>query len=200
MPIKGKKKDGTEFIHTEDEGVRPESTLEGMSKVKPLAGPEGRLSAATASQICDGASAVLIVNERGLKKLGLKPRVKVVALALSGTDPKIMLEGPIPATKTALAKAGLTMDQIGLYEVNEAFASMPVAWAKAVKADLSKLNVNGGAIALGHPLGSTGTKLTTTLVNEMEKRNERYGLVTICEGGGTANAAIFELCKDVSKL
>jgi len=199
FPIKGKSKDGKEIVHAQDEGVRFDVTLESMVKLKTLQ-EGGVITAATSSQICDGASAMLIVNERGLKKLGLKPRVKIVGLGLAGSDPRIMLEGPIPATQNVLKKTGLTIDQIGLYEVNEAFAPVPVSWLKALKGDPKKMNVNGGAIALGHPLGSTGVKITTTLINEMERRGERYGVVAICEGGGTANATIFELCRDTSKL
>jgi len=199
FPLKGKSKDGKEIVHDQDEGVRFDVTLDSMVKLKTLQ-EGGVISAATSSQICDGASAMLIVNERGLKKLGLKPRVKIVGLALAGSDPRIMLEGPIPATKHLMKTTGITLDQVGLYEVNEAFASVPLAWLKALNADPKKLNVNGGAIALGHPLGSTGVKITTTLINEMERRGERYGLVAICEGGGTSNATLFELCRDSSRL
>lgn len=199
MPLKGKSKDGKEITHAQDEGVRFDVTLESMTKLKVLM-EGGVITAATSSQICDGASAMLIVNERGLKRLGLKPRVKIHTLALAGSDPRIMLEGPIPATQAALKKAGLTIDQIGLYEVNEAFAPVPLAWIKALKADPKKMNVNGGAIALGHPLGSTGVKITGTLIKEMERRNERYGIVAICEGGGTSNATIFELVQGKAKL
>jgi len=135
---------------------------------------------------------MLICNEAGLKKLGLRPRAKIVALALAGDDPVMMLGGPIPATRNVLNRAGLKMSDMDLYEVNEAFASVPLAWQKALGADLNKLNVNGGAMALGHPLGATGTKIMTTLLNEMERRNVRYGLQAICEGGGTANATIIE--------
>jgi acetyl-CoA C-acetyltransferase len=192
VPLKGKDKEGKEIIHAQDEGVRFDVTLASMNKLAPLA-KDGLITAATSSQICDGASAVLICNERGLKKLGLVPRAKISVLALGTCEPTIMLEGPIPATRNLLKKAGLTIDQIGLYEVNEAFAPVPVAWAKALKADMKKLNVNGGAIGNGHPLGASGCKLVATLINEMERRNERYGLVAICEGGGTANATLFEL-------
>jgi len=197
--LKGKTKEGQEFVHEQDEGVRGNVTLDSMLKLKTLV-EGGVISAATSSQICDGASAMLIVNERGLKKLGLTPRVKIVGLGLAGSDPRVMLEGPIPATRNVLKQTGLTIDQIGLYEVNEAFAPVPMSWVKALKADPNKLNVNGGAIALGHPLGSTGVKITTTLINEMERRRERYGIVAICEGGGTANATIFELVQNPSKL
>jgi len=134
------------------------------------------------------------VNERGLKKLGPggKARARIVTMALSGTDPVVMLAGPIPAAQRALKQAGLTIDDIDLYEVNEAFASVPMAWVKELKGDVKKLNVNGGAMALGHPLGATGVKLMTTLVNELERRGGRYGMLAICEGGGTANATIIE--------
>lgn len=199
FPLKGKSKDGKEVVHDQDEGVRFDVTLESMVKLKTLQ-EGGVITAATSSQICDGASAMLIVNERALKKYGLKPRAKIIGLGLAGSDPRIMLEGPIPATKNVLRTTGLRMEQIGLYEVNEAFAPVPVSWLKALNADPKKMNVNGGAIALGHPLGSTGVKITTTLINEMERRKERYGIVAICEGGGTSNATIFELCQDVSKL
>jgi len=152
----------------------------------------GRITAATSSQICDGASAILICNEAGLKKLGVKPRARIISLALAGTDPITMLAGPIPATKTALERAKLKLSDIDLYEVNEAFASVPLSWAKELGADMNKLNVNGGAMALGHPLGATGTKLMTTLLHELERRGGKYALQAICEGGGTANATIIE--------
>lgn len=175
-----------------DEGIRPATNLEGLTKLKTLA-PDGRITAALSSQITDGASAVLICNEAGLKKLGLRPRAKIVSLALSGTDPVIMLEGPIPATQRALKQIGKTIEDIDLYEVNEAFASVPLAWLKGVKGDFNKLNVNGGAMALGHPLGATGTKLMGTLVNELERRGNSYGVLSICEGGGTANATVIQI-------
>jgi len=192
VPVTGKDKDGKDVKHANDEGVRPETTLEGLKKLKLLNPDGGRHTAATSSQITDGASAVLVCNEAGLKKLGLKPRAKIVAMALAGSDPVVMLEGPIPATQKLLKKAGLSISDIDLYEVNEAFGAVPLAWAKAMNADKKKLNVNGGAQALGHPLGATGTKLVGTLVNEMERRKARYGLLAICEGGGTANATLFE--------
>ena len=152
----------------------------------------GRITAGLSSQICDGAAAILICNEAGLKKLGLRPRAKIVALALAGADPVVMLSGPIPATKNALERSGLSMSQMDVYEVNEAFAPVPLAWAKALGADLNKLNVNGGAMALGHPLGGTGCKLMTTLVHELERRGGRYGLQAICEGGGTGEQRVRE--------
>jgi acetyl-CoA acetyltransferase family protein len=193
VPIKGHTKEDQEVVMDKDEGFRADSTLEKLGKL-PLLQNDGRITAGTSSQVSDGAAAILICNEEGLKKLGLTPRAKFVALAVVGSDPVIMLDGPIPATFSVLKKANLKIDQIDLYEVNEAFASVPLAWAKAVKADLNKLNVNGGAMALGHPLGCTGAKILTTLVNEMERRKARYGLQAICEGGGTANALIIERC------
>jgi acetyl-CoA acetyltransferase family protein len=196
VPLQGiAKKTGEAIRHATDEGIRPSTTATGLAKLKTLK-PDGLLTAGTASQIADGASAVLICNARALKRYGLKPRARIVALALAGDDPVVMLGGPIPATRNVLQRAGMTIDQIDLYEVNEAFASVPLAWAKALGADISRLNVNGGAMALGHPLGATGTKLFTTLVNELHRRRARYGLVAICEGGGTANATIIERIDD----
>merc|ERR1711862_894068 len=193
IPVKGfDKKKNEEVLHDTDEGIRWPTDPAKLKKL-PLLKPEGgRITAATASQICDGASAMLVCNEAGLKKLGLRPRAKIVALALAGDDPVMMLGGPIPATQNELKRAGLSINDMDLYEVNEAFASVPLAWQKALGADLNKLNVNGGAMALGHPLGATGTKIMTTLLNKMERRDLRYGLQAICEGGGTANATIIE--------
>ena len=156
VPIKGKNKAGEEIMHDKDEGVRPNVDLAKMKALKPLKADGGRITAATSSQIADGASAILLCNELGLKELGLKPKAKIVSLGLAGTDPLIMLEGPIPATEAALKRAGLKIEDMDLYEVNEAFAPVPVAFLKALKADPEKLNVNGGACALGHPLGATG--------------------------------------------
>eukprot|EP00924_Labyrinthula_sp_SR-Ha-C_P014006 maker-scaffold_5-snap-gene-20.9-mRNA-1 protein AED:0.00 eAED:0.00 QI:105/1/1/1/1/1/2/19/400 len=198
VPLKGKNKEGEEVVHDTDEGIRPNTTLEKMKKMKTLQ-KDGLLTAGTASQICDGAAAMLICSEAGLKRLGLKPRAKLVGLALAGSDPVVMLDGPIPATFNVFKQTGLTMDQMDLYEVNEAFASVPLAWAKETGADLNKLNVNGGACGLGHPLGCTGVKLMVTLLYELEKRKGKYGLQTICEGGGTANATILEICSDPVK-
>jgi acetyl-CoA acetyltransferase family protein len=197
VPVEGLDKEGNKVVHDVDEGMRPNASLEQMKKLKVLRpkeqkGPSGKITAASSSQICDGAAAILICNEEGLRKLGLRPRAKIVALALAGSDPVIMLEGPIPATQNVLKQAKLGMKDIDLYEVNEAFASVPLAWAKALGADKNKLNVNGGAMALGHPLGGTGAKLMTTLLHELERRGGRYGLQAICEGGGTANATIIE--------
>jgi len=191
IPIRAQSSDGKEFELLKDEGIRPGTNLEQLQKLKLLA-EEGRHTAATASQISDGASAMLIVNQRGLAKLGVKPRARFVALALGGADPVTMLDAPIPATKNVLEKSGLKISDMDLYEVNEAFGAVPLAWAKAIGADLKKLNVNGGAQALGHPLGATGCKLMVSLLHELERRNSRYGLQAICEGGGTANATIIE--------
>jgi len=193
IPIPVTDADGKETVFNVDEGIRYPIDKDKLSKLPLLKQDGGRITAATSSQITDGASAVLIVNERGLKKLGVKPRAKIVGLTVIGSDPVEMLGGPIPATKLLLQRTGLTIDQIDLYEVNEAFASVPLAWLKAVNADKNKLNVNGGAMALGHPIGATGCKLMATLLNELERRKAKYGLIAICEGGGTANAAIIEV-------
>lgn len=177
--------------HLVDEGIRAGATLEGIASVKLLR-EGGVISAANASQICDGASAALIVSERALKTYALTPIARLVNMTVSAGDPVIMLEEPIPATRKALDRAGLSIDQIDLYEVNEAFAPVPLAWLKAIGADPAKLNVNGGAIALGHPLGASGTKLLATLVHALRARGLRYGLQTMCEGGGIANVTIVE--------
>jgi acetyl-CoA C-acetyltransferase len=183
--------DGTKEIHKIDEGIRFNASLEGIQGVKLLV-EGGALTAATSSQICDGASAVMVVNEKGLKDLGVEPIARIHHLTVTGGDPVIMLEAPIPATKVALDKAGMKIDDIDLFEVNEAFASVPAAWLKETGADPERLNVNGGAIALGHPLGGSGTKLMTTLLHALQKKNKRYGLQTMCEGGGLANVTIVE--------
>lgn len=178
-------------LHTVDEGIRFDASLEGISGVKLIA-EGGRVTAASASQICDGASGVMVVNERGLQRLGVKPLARIHHLSVMGHDPVVMLEAPIPATQRALEKAGLKIDDIDLYEVNEAFAPVPIAWLKVVGGDAARLNVNGGAISLGHPLGASGTKLMTTLVHALHQRGARYGLQTMCEGGGLANVTIVE--------
>jgi acetyl-CoA C-acetyltransferase len=174
-----------------DEGPRRDSTLEKMATLKPLA-PDGRLTAAASSQISDGAAAILVASERAVKEHGLKPRARVVHLSVRGDDPIWMLTAPIPATRRALAKAGMTLDQIDLVEINEAFASVVLAWEKELGADHAKVNVNGGALALGHPLGATGARLMTTLLHELERSGKRWGLQTMCEGGGQANVTIVE--------
>jgi acetyl-CoA C-acetyltransferase len=180
-----------EAIHVADEGIRMDATLEGIAGVKLLR-EGGRITAASASQICDGASGVLVVNERGLKTLGVAPLARIHHMTVIGGDPVIMLEAPLPATHHALKKAGMTVDDIDLFEVNEAFASVPLAWLQDTGADPARLNVNGGAIALGHPLGASGTRLMTTLVHALQARGKRYGLQAMCEGGGQANVTIVE--------
>jgi acetyl-CoA acyltransferase len=177
---------------TKDQGVRDGTTVETLSALKPAFKEDGLITAGNSSQICDGASAVLIMSAEKAKELGMKPRARFHAFALAGTDPVTMLKGPIPATKKILEKTGLSINDIDLFEVNEAFASVVLAWAKEMGADMSKVNVNGGAIALGHPLGGSGTKLMATLLNELERTGGRYGLQVMCEGGGLANATIIE--------
>ena len=177
--------------HTIDEGIRFGATLEGIAGVKLLA-EGGRVTAASASQICDGASGVMVVSENGLKTLGVKPLARVHQMTVIGHDPVIMLEAPIPATLLALKKTGMAISDIDLFEVNEAFAPVPLAWLQATGADPARLNVHGGAIALGHPLGASGTKLMTTLLHALKRRNKRFGLQTMCEGGGMANVTIVE--------
>lgn len=178
-------------LHTADEGVRFDASIEGISSVKLLQ-EGGVLSAANSSQVCDGASAVLVVNERGLKTHNLKPLARIHNLTVTAGDPVIMLEEPIPATKRALERAGLRINDIDLFEINEAFASVVLAWLKATGADPERMNVSGGAIALGHPLGATGAKLMATLVHGLRRRGKRYGLQAMCEGGGIANVTIVE--------
>jgi len=175
---------------TTDEGPR-ETSLEKMAALKTLT-DGGRLTAAVASQISDGASAVLLASPEAVERYGLTPRARIHHLSARGADPIFMLSAPIPATRYALEKTGLSIDDIDLIEINEAFAPVVLAWIKEIGADPAKVNVNGGAIALGHPLGATGTKLMATLLNELERTGGRYGLQTICEGGGTANATIIE--------
>jgi acetyl-CoA C-acetyltransferase len=183
--------EGNAARHDVDEGIRFDSSIESMRGVKLLK-EGGAITAATSSQICDGASGVMIVSEKALKEHGLTPLARIHQLTLLGHDPVIMLEAPLPATMQALKKAGMSIDDIDLFEVNEAFASVPVAWLDYCKADPSKLNVNGGAIALGHPLGASGTKLMTTLVHALKARGKKWGLQTMCEGGGMANVTIVE--------
>ncbi|CAB4764759.1 MAG: acetyl-CoA C-acyltransferase [Actinobacteria bacterium] len=179
---------------TTDEGIR-DTTVEKLSQLKPpfrAVEEGGRVTAGNSSQITDGSSAILIMSEERAKKLGLKPRARFVNFAMAAEDPRFMLTAPIPATKRVLERAGLTMDDIDLVEINEAFASVVLAWEKELHPDMSKVNVNGGAIALGHPLGASGARLMTTLLNELERTGGRYGLQTMCEGGGMANATIIE--------
>ena len=184
---------GGKTMHTIDEGIRFDATLEGIAGVKLLQ-DGGSLSAASSSQICDGSSAALVVSEAALKRYNLTPLARIHTLAVTAGDPVIMLEEPLFATDKALARAGLSIGDIDLYEVNEAFASVPLAWLKHTGADPDKLNVNGGAIALGHPLGASGTKLMATLLHALKARGKKYGLQTMCEGGGVANVTIVEMC------
>ena len=191
VPVSVTTHDGETLMHSVDEGIRFDASLDGIRGVR-LIQEGGRLTAATSSQICDGASGVMVVNERGLKALGATPLARIHHMTVVGEDPVIMLEAPIGATRRALERSGMKLDDIDLYEVNEAFASVPGAWLKVLGADPAKLNVNGGAIALGHPLGASGTKLMTTLVHALRTRGKRWGLQTMCEGGGLANVTIIE--------
>ena len=179
---------------TTDEGPRP-TTVETLAMLKPAFRSEqegGRVTAGNSSQITDGAAAVLVMSERRAAELGLTPRARVVEFALAGADPRLMLTAPIPATEKVLARAGLSLDEIDLVEINEAFASVVLAWERELRPDMDRVNVNGGAIALGHPLGCSGARLLTTLLNELERSGGRYGLQTMCEGGGMANATVIE--------
>lgn len=179
--------------HTVDEGIRFDSNIEAIANVKPLQ-EGGVVTAANASQICDGASGVLVVSERALKAYNLTPKARLIHMSVSAGNPVIMVEEPIFATQKALKKAGLKISDIDLYEVNEAFAPVPLAWLQTLDANPDALNVNGGAIALGHPLGASGTKLMTTLIHALHNKGKRYGLQAICEGGGMANVTILEAC------
>jgi acetyl-CoA acyltransferase len=197
LPVLSKRRDKETGEMTEgriihaDEGIRP-TTVEGLGNLKPSFKEDGKVTAGTSSQICDGASAMLITSEETADRLNLKPRARVHTFALAGTDPVSMLTGPIPATEKALKKAGLTAADIDVFEVNEAFASVVLAWEKEIHPNMDRVNVNGGAIALGHPLGASGVKLMATMLNELERTGGRYGLQTMCEGGGLANATIIE--------
>jgi acetyl-CoA acyltransferase len=179
-------------VVTTDEGIRPDTTAESLANLKPAFTPDGKVTAGNSSQITDGASAVLIMTEERAAQLGLTPRARFHSFSLAGVDPRTMLTGPIPATKKVLERAGLSMSDIDVTEINEAFASVVLAWEKELHPDMSTVNPNGGAIALGHPLGCSGAKLTATLLNELERTGGRYGLQTMCEGGGMANAMIIE--------
>jgi acetyl-CoA acyltransferase len=185
--------DGATTAFARDEGIRPASTVETLGQLKAAFKPDGGvITAGNSSQITDGAGAVLIMSREKAEELGLRPRASFKAFALAGVDPVTMLTGPIPATEKVLAKAGLTIDDIDRFEVNEAFATVIAAWLRESGADWEKTNVNGGAMALGHPLGASGAKLMATLLNELERSGGRYGLQTMCEGGGLANAVIIE--------
>ena len=175
-----------------DEGIRKDTSLEKMAALKPAFKPDGCVTAANSSQISDGAAALLIMERGVAERLGYRPLARFVAFALAGDDPVLMLSAPIPATRRVLQRAGLQLGDIDLIEINEAFASVVLAWQRETQADLSKVNVNGGAVALGHPLGASGARLMTTLVHELDRSGGRYGLQTMCEGGGMANATIIE--------
>jgi acetyl-CoA acyltransferase len=192
VAVKGDDGKPTGEIMSADEGIRPDSSVESLANLKPAFKENGKITAGNSSQITDGASAVLIMSEEKAKELGYTPRAKFHSFALAGVDPVTMLTGPIPATTKILEKSGLKVSDIDLVEINEAFASVPLAWLKDHAFDYDKVNVNGGAIALGHPLGASGAKLCATLLNELERTGGRYGLLTMCEGGGLANATIIE--------
>ncbi|GAA3178038.1 thiolase family protein [Blastococcus jejuensis] len=183
--------DGT--VVSADEGIRPGGTLEKLGSLKTPFKEDGVISAGNASQISDGSAALLVTTSEKAAELGLRPIVRVHTTVMAGDDPVIMLTAPIPATQKVLARSGLSIDDIGIYEVNEAFAPVPLAWMADVGADASRLNPNGGAIALGHPLGGSGARIMTTLIHRMQATGTRYGLQTMCEGGGMANATILEL-------
>ena len=182
----------TDEILSQDEGIRPDTTVETLANLKPAFKPDGVVTAGNSSQITDGASAVLIMSEAKANELGMTPRARFHSFSLAGVDPIFMLTGPIPATEKVLERSGLTVEDIDLVEINEAFASVVLAWEKELHPDMDKVNVNGGAIALGHPLGCSGARLMTTLLHELERTGGRYGLQTMCEGGGLANATIIE--------
>jgi acetyl-CoA C-acetyltransferase len=191
VPLEILSQDGSRTQHIRDEGIRYDATLEGIGSVKLLQ-EGGKISAANASQICDGASGILVVNEKALRTHGLTPLARIHNVTVTAGDPVIMLDEPIRATRRALDRSGLSIGEIDLYEVNEAFAPVPLAWLREIGAEPAKLNVNGGGIALGHPLGATGTKLMATLIHALRARKGRYGLQTMCEGGGIANVTIVE--------
>jgi acetyl-CoA acyltransferase len=194
VPVKVRDDEGaeTDEILSADEGVRPDTTAEVLANLKPAFKPDGKVTAGNSSQITDGAAAVLIMSEEKAKSLGLTPRARFHTFALAGVDPVTMLTGPIPATRSVLERAKMSIEDIDLVEINEAFASVVLAWEKELHPDMDRVNVNGGAIALGHPLGCSGAKLMSTLLNELERSGGRFGLETMCEGGGMANATIIE--------
>lgn len=192
MPLDVTLPDGTEATITQDEGPRDDTSLEKLSSLKPAFSENGSITAGNSSQISDGANAILLMSRDKAEELGLKPKFKVLARSVVGSDPTLMLTGPIPATQKVLDKAGLTIDDINIFEVNEAFASVPIVWLEETGADPKKLNPNGGAIALGHPLGASGGRLMITMLYELERTGGKYGLQTMCEGHGMANATIIE--------
>ncbi len=191
-PIEVKNEDGATSMFEQDEGIRTDTSLEKLASLKPAFKPDGLITAGNSSQISDGAAAVLIMERAVAERLGLKPRARFITFSLAGDNPIMMLTAPIPATFKVLERAGLTLDQMDLVEINEAFASVVLAWQRSTGADMSRVNVNGGAVAIGHPLGASGARLTTVLLHELERTGGRYGLQTICEGGGMANGMIIE--------
>jgi len=192
VPIEIKNEDGATSVFEQDEGIRTDTSLEKLASLKPAFKPDGLITAGNSSQISDGAAAVLIMERAVAERLGLKPRARFITFSLAGDNPIMMLTAPIPATFKVLERAGLALDQIDLVEINEAFASVVLAWQRSTGADMSRVNVNGGAVAIGHPLGASGARLTTVLLHELERTGGRYGLQTICEGGGMANGMIIE--------
>jgi acetyl-CoA acetyltransferase family protein len=193
LVMQARSHDGTATgMVTADEGVRPDTSLERLANLRPAFFEDGQVTAASSSQISDGAAAVLVMTEEKANQLGLTPRARFHTFAVAANDPQIMLTAPIPATKLILEKSGLSLDDLDLIEINEAFASVVLAWKKEYHPDMEKVNVNGGAMALGHPTGCSGARLMATLLNELERTNGRYGLQTMCEGGGQANATIIE--------
>lgn len=192
VPISVKNEDGTTGVFERDEGIRVDTSLEKLASLKPAFKPDGLITAGNSSQISDGAAAVLIMERATAERLGLKPRARFVSFSLAGDNPILMLTAPIPATFKVLKRAGLTLNDMDLVEINEAFASVVLAWQRETGADWQRVNVNGGAVAVGHPLGASGARLTTVLLHELERTGGRYGLQTICEGGGMANGMIIE--------
>ncbi|MGQ9908126.1 MAG: thiolase family protein [Candidatus Flexifilum sp.] len=192
VPIEGVDDEGHPFTVERDQGFRANASLEKMATLQPAFTADGVTTAGNSSQISDGAAAVLLMTAARAAELGLKPRARLVSMVTVGSDPHLMLTGPVPATRKALAKAGLTLEQIDLFEVNEAFASVIGLWAREIGADMSRVNVHGGAIALGHPLGASGARLMTTLVHALETHDKRYGLQTMCCGGGMGTGTIVE--------
>ncbi len=192
MPLEITLTNGETKVVTEDEGPRADTSFEALSGLKPVFKKDGLITAGNSSQMSDGAGALLLMSESKAKELNLKPRFRVLARTVVGSDPTLMLTGPIPATEKVLKKANLSIDEIDVFEVNEAFAPVPLAWLKETGADPKKLNPNGGAIALGHPLGGSGARLMISMMHELERTGGRYGLQTMCEGFGMANATIIE--------
>lgn len=191
LPVKGVDEEGSALTRDTDETIRPQTSVEILESLKVIPGTEW-ITSGLSSTITDGSSAVVLMSAEKVKACNLKPLARIAANAVAGSDPELMLTGPIYVTPKVLEKAGLTLDEIDLYEVNEAFAPIPLAWAKEVGADLEKLNVNGGALALGHPVGNSGCRLSVSAIHELQRRNERYALVSLCTGGGMAPATIFE--------